>query len=71
MGKAIRNACLGTVKQLFAHHLFDSEPVRHTFYILVGILVSKVVFCNKTTCFLKHRCLNRDLSVVTPYLYAI
>ena len=68
--KSIRIACLGKVKHDWTSIFSQSTNRKYFLFVRGNIWYSKVAFYNKTTCLLRHRCFNRDLSVVTISYYS-
>ena len=66
MEKAIRNRCLGTVKHGWTLIVWHWVNWRHFLSVRSIFWNSKVAFCNKTTCLLRHRCFNGDLWDISP-----
>ena len=66
MEKAIRNTCLGTVKHGWTLIVWHWVNWKHFLSVHSIFWNSKVAFCNKTTCLLRHRCFNGDLWDISP-----
>ena len=66
MGNPITKACLGIAKHDWT--LIVSHWTNRKYFLFArdNIWNSKLAFYNETTSLLRHGCLNRDLSVVTP-----